>query len=69
MAKSKRGFSFELRNSKQNRALGVASLRANLAKCGAFGRVAPLGCNKFKAKRDGLGFSFESCRGELGAFA
>lgn len=29
----------------------------------------PLGCNKFKAKRDGLGFSFESCRGELGAFA
>ncbi|EOG7075884.1 hypothetical protein ACLH7C_001447 [Campylobacter upsaliensis] len=39
MAKSKRGFSFELRNSKQNRALGVASLRANLAKCGAFGRV------------------------------
>ncbi|EAI6220126.1 hypothetical protein CA152_08880 [Campylobacter upsaliensis] len=27
----------------------------------------PLGCNKFKAKRDGLGFSFESCRGELGA--
>ncbi|EJC0907163.1 hypothetical protein MX167_001585 [Campylobacter upsaliensis] len=30
------GFSFELRNSKQNRALGVASLRANLAKCGAF---------------------------------
>ncbi|ELU9597192.1 hypothetical protein R0U48_001146 [Campylobacter upsaliensis] len=36
LAKSKRGFSFELRNSKQNRALGVASLRANLAKCGAF---------------------------------
>ena len=33
-----------------------------------------LRCNKFKAQhgfaeqRDGLGFRFESCRGELGAF-
>ncbi|EAJ3972601.1 hypothetical protein CYI55_06850 [Campylobacter upsaliensis] len=58
MAKSKRGFSFELRNSRQNRAFCVSK------------RVGkPLGCSKFKAKRDGLGFSFESCRGELGAFA
>ncbi|EHU6391846.1 hypothetical protein KZG41_000034 [Campylobacter upsaliensis] len=69
MAKSKRGFSFELRNSRQNRALGVASLRANLAKCGAFRWVCAFRFEKFKAKRDGLGFSFESCRGELGAFA
>ncbi|EPY0440380.1 hypothetical protein ACW7S6_001651 [Campylobacter upsaliensis] len=48
MAKSKRGFSFELRNSKQNRALGVASLRANLAKCGAFRWVCLKGVTNSK---------------------
>ncbi|HEF3525861.1 TPA: hypothetical protein R9108_000261 [Campylobacter upsaliensis] len=34
----------------QNRALGVASLRANLAKCGAFGRVCLKGVTNSKQK-------------------